>query len=137
MIVTESKPSPPSINLQIPGTFSPIAEAPILTRSDGYLKRRLVDIGDRVDARRLLGVIETPDFDDQVAEAAKLVEQSNATLQQSRTALEQASANAVLPRLLPTGVTIEKLHYVVDQSIGHLAQSDLIRGRDGLFGGKC
>src|SRR4051794_29017830 len=34
--------------LKLPGTMQPITEAPILARADGYLKRRLADIGDHV-----------------------------------------------------------------------------------------
>ena len=34
----------------LPGTMQAVTEAPILARADGYLKRRLADIGDRVHA---------------------------------------------------------------------------------------
>src|SRR5579883_2154160 len=36
--------------LNLPGTMQAVTEAPILARTDGYLKRRLVDIGDQVKA---------------------------------------------------------------------------------------
>ena len=34
--------------LELPGNIQAIAEAPILARADGYILRRMVDIGDRV-----------------------------------------------------------------------------------------
>src|SRR5579859_3824575 len=37
-------------DLQLPGSIEAMTEAPILARADGYIKRRLVDIGDRVQA---------------------------------------------------------------------------------------
>src|SRR4051794_25890058 len=36
--------------LKLPGTMQALTEAPILARADGYLKRRVADIGDRVTA---------------------------------------------------------------------------------------
>ena len=40
--------------LELPGDIQAITEAPILARAEGYLARRLVDIGDRVQAGQLL-----------------------------------------------------------------------------------
>src|SRR5947209_5948610 len=37
-------------SLKLPGTMQALTEAPILARADGYLKRRLADIGDHVTA---------------------------------------------------------------------------------------
>jgi len=34
--------------LELPGSIEALTEAPILARANGYIKRRLVDIGDRV-----------------------------------------------------------------------------------------
>ena len=36
--------------IELPGNIQAITEAPILARADGYLQRRMVDIGDRVQA---------------------------------------------------------------------------------------
>ena len=36
--------------LELPGNIQAATEAPILSRADGYIRRRLVDIGDRVKA---------------------------------------------------------------------------------------
>jgi len=41
-------------DLVLPGNIQAVTEAPILARADGYVKRRLVDIGDRVTAGQLL-----------------------------------------------------------------------------------
>jgi multidrug efflux pump subunit AcrA (membrane-fusion protein) len=34
----------------LPGDIQAIDETPVYARADGYLRRRLVDIGDRVEA---------------------------------------------------------------------------------------
>src|SRR5215469_12832723 len=72
--------------IQLPGNIQAITEAPILARADGYLQRRMVDIGDRVQADQPLAEIDAPELDEQVRQAA-------ATLQQSHAAVDQAQAN--------------------------------------------
>jgi RND family efflux transporter MFP subunit len=72
--------------LELPGNIQAITEAPILARVDGYIKRRMVDIGDRVQAGQPLADIEAPEMDEQVR-------QSKANLQQAQGALDEAQAN--------------------------------------------
>src|SRR4051794_3824353 len=67
----------PQNGLQLPGNFQAITEAPVLARADGYLGRRMVDIGDRVKSGQPLAEIEAPELDAQVR-------QSKAGLQQAR-----------------------------------------------------
>jgi len=72
--------------LEMPGNIQAITEAPILARADGYLQRRMADIGDRVRSGQPLAEIEAPELDDQVRQA-------KANLQQARAALDEALAN--------------------------------------------
>lgn len=72
--------------LELPGQTMAMAETPIYARADGYLKRRTVDIGDRVKKDQLLIELETPELDQQI-------DQAQATLAQSKAALQQLQAN--------------------------------------------
>jgi RND family efflux transporter MFP subunit len=72
--------------IELPGNIQAITEAPILARADGYIQRRLVDIGDPVRAGQPLAEIEAPEMDEQIRQA-------NAALQQARAAVDQAVAN--------------------------------------------
>jgi len=72
--------------LVLPGNVQAVTEAPVLARADGYIKRRLVDIGDRVAAGQLLAELEAPELDQQVRQA-------QASLAQAKSSQEQASAN--------------------------------------------
>jgi RND family efflux transporter MFP subunit len=103
VFVAITQASPSSVAVQLSGTMSPITEAPVLARTDGYLKKRLVDIGDQVHTGQILGVIEAPDLDQQVQQAKSLYQQSKSTLQQSQAALDQAKANAGI-----AGITAER-----------------------------
>jgi RND family efflux transporter MFP subunit len=103
IFVMPAQGSPAEVSVQLSGTMSAITEAPVLARTDGYLKERLVDIGDRVHTGQLLGVIEAPDLDQQVQQARALLQQSKSTLEQSQAALDQARANAGI-----AGITAER-----------------------------
>jgi RND family efflux transporter MFP subunit len=68
--------------LTLPGTVDAYSRATINARTNGYLKRWLVDIGAPVKAGQLLAEIETPEVDEQ--------------LRQAEADLRQAEANAAL-----------------------------------------
>jgi multidrug efflux pump subunit AcrA (membrane-fusion protein) len=72
--------------MELPGNIQAVTEAPVLARSDGYLRRRMADIGDRVRAGQPLAEIEAPELDEQV-------QQAKANLQQARATLDQVMAN--------------------------------------------
>lgn len=88
-----------AVALTLPGSIQAVMEAPILARADGYLKRRLVDIGDRVTAGQLLAEVEAPELDNQVQQAKAALQQSNAALEQAMASLEQSRANEQLARV--------------------------------------
>jgi hypothetical protein len=76
----------PVAEFTLPGTIQAIQETAIYARADGYLKRRLVDIGDRVVAGQVLAEIDTPELDQQLYQA-------KATLAQAQAARAQAVAS--------------------------------------------
>jgi RND family efflux transporter MFP subunit len=55
--------------LVLPGTVQAYSEAPIYARTNGYLKSWLVDIGTTVKKGQLLAEIDTPEVDQQLAQA--------------------------------------------------------------------
>lgn len=85
--------------LTLPGTMQAVTEAPILARADGYLKQRLVDIGDHVKAGQALAEIDAPELDQQTRQAGAAVEQAQAALEQAEANLEQGKANRELARI--------------------------------------
>jgi multidrug efflux pump subunit AcrA (membrane-fusion protein) len=78
--------------LLLPGNITPITEAYIFARASGYLKRRYVDIGDRVRSDQLLAEIDAPDLDQQVSQARAAVAQSESQLGQAQATLQQLIA---------------------------------------------
>ncbi len=78
--------------LLLPGTIQPVEETVIYPRADGYCRRWLVDIGDKVHAGQLLAEIDTP-------EVAKQLAQGRAQLAQAKAAVAQAQANRELSKM--------------------------------------
>jgi RND family efflux transporter MFP subunit len=89
--VIKAHPAPAS-DLTLPGTTLPFRQATIYARVDGYLDRRLVDIGDRVKAGDLLAVISAPTIDQQVAQARADLVRLKADREYARTSLERFEA---------------------------------------------
>ena len=84
--VVVARNAPPDRERLLPGNGLALFETDIYARTNGYLKRRLVDIGDRVEADSLLAEIDTPEVNDQL-------EQARATLALSLANLERDKAN--------------------------------------------
>jgi RND family efflux transporter MFP subunit len=59
----------PQEEIVLRGTMQAFTDASIYAHTDGYLKRRLVDIGAHVQAGQLLAEIDTPELDQQIAQA--------------------------------------------------------------------
>ncbi len=88
--------------LVVPGTTTPLTEAFVYARAGGYLKRRLVDIGDHVRRGQLLAVIDAPDLDRQVDQAREQVRQAEAQRAQQQTQLALAQITEERYRVLVT-----------------------------------
>jgi RND family efflux transporter MFP subunit len=86
--------------LQLPGNIQPITEAPVLARADGYIVKRLVDIGDRVKAGQTVAEIDAPELTDQVAQAKATVRQGEAALQQATANVQQGKTDMELARVM-------------------------------------
>jgi multidrug efflux pump subunit AcrA (membrane-fusion protein) len=105
--------------LKLPGTMQALTEAPILARADGYLKRRLADIGDQVTAGQVLAEIDAPELDQQIHQAEAAIEQAQASLEQAQAGLAQGKANRELAR-----ITAERMKMLVEKGITPQQEGD-------------
>lgn len=85
-------------NLVLPGNIQAVTEAPIVARATGYLRKRNVDIGDRVQAGQVVAEIEAPELDQQILQANATIEQARSNVQQTEAALMQGKANESLAK---------------------------------------
>jgi len=79
--VTHPEPEDSGAGLVLPGTVQANYDAPIYARTNGYLKRWLVDIGTRVKAGQLLAEIDTPEVEQQLQQAQADVASAQANAQ--------------------------------------------------------
>jgi RND family efflux transporter MFP subunit len=91
--------SPAKTELELPGDLQAKVESPIFARADGYMRTRLVDIGDHVRTGQLLAEIETPELDQQLSQAQASLAQAQASLVQLQANLAQARANLKLAQV--------------------------------------
>jgi RND family efflux transporter MFP subunit len=78
--VVSPKPGQSASGLPLPAEVKPGVETPIYARANGYLKRRLVDIGNHVKAGQLLAEIDTPELDQELERAKGQLAQAEAAL---------------------------------------------------------
>lgn len=84
--------------LVLPGNIQAVTESPIVARATGYLRKRYVDIGDRVKAGQVVAEIDAPELDQQILQANATIEQARSNVQQAEAALLQGKANETLAR---------------------------------------
>src|SRR6185312_12487445 len=95
--------------ISLPGSVQPLEETLIYPRANGYVKRWLVDIGDKVKEGDLLAEIDTPDLDQQIAQARAQLAQAEATLLQSRANARFSKDNLTrYKQLLPQGLASQQ-----------------------------
>ena len=70
----------PSQEIILPGNIQPFISSPIYARTDGYVKKWYFDIGAHVKAGDLLAVIQTPEIDEQLAQARSTLATAQANL---------------------------------------------------------
>jgi RND family efflux transporter MFP subunit len=67
--VVHPEPSSGVVHLQLPGEATAFTDSPIVAQTSGYLKKWYFDIGARVRKGDVLAEIDTPEVDQQLAEA--------------------------------------------------------------------
>lgn len=87
--VVRPQRSPASYEFSLPGNTQALQETVLYARTNGYLRERLADIGDRVESGQLLARIEAPDVDAQLRAAQAGLEQSRAAFNIARVTFER------------------------------------------------
>jgi RND family efflux transporter MFP subunit len=75
------KRAAPVQEIVLPGNIQPFISSPIYSRTDGYLQKWYFDIGAHVKAGQLLAVIQTPEVDQQLAQARAALATAQANLE--------------------------------------------------------
>lgn len=96
-----------ALTVQLPGSVQAILETGVYARTDGYLKMRYVDIGDRVVAGQQLADIDTPEVNQQLNQA--IANQNEAKANVVKLEADLSLARTTLARYQTAGVgTVSK-----------------------------
>jgi len=79
--VVAPKRTAPATEIILPANIQPFISSPIYARTDGYLKKWYLDIGAHVKTGELLAVIQTPEVDEQLAQARSTLNTAQANLE--------------------------------------------------------
>jgi RND family efflux transporter MFP subunit len=79
--VVKPKQTASAQEIILPGNVQPFISSPIYARTDGYLKKWYFDIGAHVKAGQLLALIQTPEVDQQLAQARSNLATAQANLE--------------------------------------------------------
>lgn len=77
-------------DVTLPGSVEPLQETTVFARTNGYVKRYFVDIGDKVTEGQALAELDTPDINQEFRQAEAMAQQANAVVDQAKTQLELA-----------------------------------------------
>ena len=128
--------APSTSELVLPGNIQAVQETAIYARVDGYLKRRLVNIGDHVQRGQILAEIDTPELDQQLyqakaamAQAISSLEQARATLQHNETQLEYNRTNLERWRVMKDRDLVAQQDYDDRQVLVKSGQADVDAAR--------
>jgi RND family efflux transporter MFP subunit len=110
--------APRATELVLPGSIQAVQETAIYARVDGYLKRRLVNIGDQVQSGQMLAEIDTPELDQQLYQVKAALAQSVSALEQARATLQHNESQLDYNR-----TTLERWRTMKERNL--VAQQDL------------
>jgi RND family efflux transporter MFP subunit len=106
--VVTAKPSPLAKRLVLPGETAAWHDSKIYARVNGYVKKWLVDIGDRVSDGQVLALIETPELDAQLQAARAKLSAADAEVNVKQAKDDFAKSTYERWRGSPEGVVSEQ-----------------------------
>jgi RND family efflux transporter MFP subunit len=90
--VVTPRPADGPSELVLPSNIQAIEETAIYARTNGYVRERSADIGDRVPAGKVLAQIDTPELDQELSQARAALAQTRSVRAQALASLTQARA---------------------------------------------
>lgn len=90
--VVEPKQTAPAQEIVLPGNVQPYISSPVYARTDGYLKKWFFDIGAHVKQGQLLAIIQTPEIDQQLAQARSTLATAQANLETAQITMDRYQA---------------------------------------------
>jgi RND family efflux transporter MFP subunit len=115
----------PSVNVSLPGTLRPWQEVSIFARTTGYLKKYYVDISNEVKANDIMAEIDTPELNEELAQAKAAADLARAAV--TRATADRDLAKSTLERNIALKETQSVSPQTLDekQSAVNVAESNI------------
>jgi RND family efflux transporter MFP subunit len=130
--VTVISPTPAKLDLgtPLPADVQAFIQASIHARASGYLKDWLADIGDRVTNGQVLAEIDTPELDEQLAQAQAELDQARAALDLAKTTADRWTELLKTASVSEQETAEKQSDYVLKQANVEAAQANVKRLQD-------
>ncbi len=122
--------SQPTLGTPLPAEVTAFVEASIHARASGYLKNWFVDIGDSVTNGQVLAEIETPELDQQLAQARAELAQANAALDLAKITADRWTELLKTASVSEQETAEKQSDYVLKQANVEAAQANVKRLQD-------
>jgi len=128
--VISPTPAQPDWGTPLPADVQAFIQASIHARASGYLKDWLVDIGDRVTNGQVLAEIETPELDEQLAQARAELDQAKAALDLAKITADRWTELLKTASVSEQETAEKQSDYVLKQANVEAAQANVKRLED-------
>jgi RND family efflux transporter MFP subunit len=128
--VISPTPAAPDLGTPLPADVQAFVQASIHARASGYLKNWFVDIGDEVTNGQALAEIETPELDEQLAQAKAQVDQARAALDLAKVTADRWTDLLKTASVSQQETDEKQSDYVLQQANVEAAQANLQRLQD-------
>jgi RND family efflux transporter MFP subunit len=125
--VVSPVPAPSNFGTPLPANVQAFIQASIHARASGYLKNWFVDIGDHVTNGQVLAQIETPELDEQLAQAKAQLDQANAALDLAKITADRWAMLLKTASVSQQDAEERKSAYVLAQANVEAARANLKR----------
>ncbi len=123
-------PASPDFGTPLPADVQAFIQASIHARASGYLKDWFVDIGDRVTNGQVLAEIETPELDEQLAQAKAELDQAKAALDLAKITADRWTELLKTASVSEQETAEKQSDYVLKQANVEAAQANVKRLQD-------
>jgi membrane fusion protein (multidrug efflux system) len=128
--VVSAVPEKSDFGTPLPANVQAFIQASIHARASGYLKNWFVDIGDHVTNGQVLAEIDTPELDEQIAQAKAQVDQAQASLDLAKITSDRWVSLLKTASVSEQDAAEKKSDYILQQANVEAARANLVRLQD-------
>jgi RND family efflux transporter MFP subunit len=128
--VISAVPEKSDLGTPLPANVEAFIQASIHARASGYLKDWFVDIGDHVTNGQVLAEIDTPELDEQLAQAKAQLDQAKASLDLAKITADRWNTLLKTASVSEQDAAEKRSDYVLQQANVEAAKANLQRLQD-------